>query len=90
MTIWKFILQLTDVQTLWVPEGTVFFHAAEQMGNLTLWGWVDSENPSEERTIAVVGTGNPAPRSYEAQHLGTVLASSGFVWHIFEALKEEA
>jgi hypothetical protein len=86
-TVYKWPLDLTDVQEVAIPEGTRCLHVGEQNGVLTLWGWCDSDEPLRDRRIAVVGTGNPAPSSREANHLGTVVMPNGFVWHVFEAVE---
>ncbi len=87
-TIYKWPLHYTDVQVLPVPEGTEFLHIAEQNGILMIWGWCDSDNPLEDRTLAVIGTGNPGPTSDEARYIGTALMHTGLVWHVFEPIEE--
>ena len=87
-TIYKWPLHHSDVQILPVPEGTTFLHVAEQNGLLMIWGLCDSDNMLEDRVLAVVGTGNPAPREDEARYIGTALMHTGLVWHVFEPNRE--
>lgn len=83
MTIFKFCLEVTDEQTISMPKGARILSVAEQRDELCLWSLVDETRPTEERTIYVVGTGNPAKHVDTAIFIGTVQISS-FVWHIFE------
>lgn len=89
MTIWKWTLAITDIQEIDAPRETRFLHVDVQNGELTLWGWCDPDNYTEDRVVAIVGTGNPAPTFSEARHLGSAIMPNGLVWHVFEP-KEEA
>lgn len=87
MTIWKYPLRLTDVQSIEMPLGAEIIAVAEQYGALCLWAWVNDDPDAKQvkRQIAIVGTGNPAPGYHEALHIGTVVTAGGsLVWHVFE------
>lgn len=85
MTIWKFPLVLTDVQTVMMPEFGQILTAQMQNGSgLCLWAFVNPESPLQPRTIVVLGTGNPAPEN-PGKYISTVQMQGGaLVWHIFE------
>jgi len=84
--IWKYPLQLTDTQTVEMPEGAQILTAQRQGQTLCLWALVDCEPelPKQNREIEIIGTGNPiieAPRRY----IATVQMQGGSLWwHIFE------
>lgn len=83
-TIWKYPLQVTDVQWVSMPEGARLLYVDYQAGDLSLWAMVDSKAPLRNRLIAVVGTGNPAPTDQDgASYVGTAISGS-FVWHVFD------
>jgi len=88
-TVWKYDLAVTDVQEVMMPSGAALLHVGIQHPNegrlrwIQLWAWVDREEPTCSRRIAVVGTGNPAPPMNEARYVGSV-QDGPFVWHIFD------
>lgn len=83
-TIWKYPLEITDRQTLTMPAGAHLLTVQHQHGHLTLWAEVDPAAEPEDRTIAIVGTGNPMPSGTTA-YLATAQAWVGhLVWHVFE------
>jgi hypothetical protein len=87
--IWKYELEVTDVQTIHFPPGAQILSVGEQRGKLVLWAMVDSEAvPSDLRVFEVLGTGNPVPQQnyHIRKFLGTVQISH-FVRHVFELEK---
>jgi len=79
----KWVLDITDTQEVWVPEGANFRHLDEQYGTVVIWGDGDPDRPLEARKIVIIGTGRPVPGG--GLYLGTVLTSSGtLVWHVYE------
>jgi hypothetical protein len=81
-TIWKFIVDITRLQTIIMPIGAEILHVDVQHDLICLWAMVDPNAAREPRVIEVVGTGHSMPNE-ERKHLGTVLMDP-FVWHIFE------
>ena len=81
-TIWKFPLKITDRQPILLPSQHTFLSIADQGGQLCLWVEVETTKEIVERTIWIVGTGNPIPRA-AAAFIGTVLMRPG-VWHVYE------
>ena len=82
LSVWKFKLEVTDLQQVEMPQGAQLMTVQEQGGELCLWAAVDTEAPKESRTIEIIGTGNPfheASRRYVAS-----VQQGVFVWHVFE------
>lgn len=102
-TIWKFELDIKDVQRVRMPEGARLLdvqaqHISEWGQNearsydaLMLWAHVDITRPIVERLIAVVGTGNPAPDvdDENSVYVGTAICGA-FVWHVFDGGENHA
>lgn len=84
-TIWKFPLRVADTQQVSVPRGAQILSAQVQHGALCLWALVEPDEPREDRTIVIVGTGNQAPIMTRLRHIGTAqMAGGSLVWHVFE------
>jgi hypothetical protein len=82
-TIYKYPLDLTDVQKVAMPTDARLLYVAMQNGQLTLWAHVDTDLFTAHRLIAVIGTGNPAPELDEGVYVGTAF-DGPFVWHVFD------
>lgn len=84
--IWKKKLQ-SVVNIVKVPKGAMFLTAQIQpnAGGLVCWYMCDPDQPEEERTIWVIGTGNEinSDKIALAQYLGTVQADHNMIWHVF-------
>lgn len=85
MVIWKYVLEITDRQTLVMPAGAELLSVANQNGRLCLWALADPSKEKVPRCIEIVGTGNPIPTNPEEirKFVGTVIIGP-FVWHVFE------
>lgn len=83
-TIYKYQLELKDVQTIKIPYNHKFLQVAEQNGKL--WVWVkigkDCKDKTQDRVIHIYGTGHPIETEKLLIHLGTVVTTP-FVWHVF-------
>lgn len=83
MTVWKFALQLADLQSISMPSGAKILHVADQHGVVCMWALVDPSADRVTRTFTVIGTGHIAPSSGE--YIGSALAHGGaLTWHVFE------
>lgn len=83
MTIWKYELELTDIQFVSMPFGSRLLSVGNQDGKLCLWALVDPDKAKVDRQIEVIGTGNPIPKyAGECDFIGTAIISP-FVWHVF-------
>lgn len=82
-TIYKYPLQITDVQRVLMPSGAKILCAQVQGDQVCLWAEVDTEKETEPRIIMIVGTGDPWRSDYYT-YIGTVQLQ-GYVWHVYEA-----
>ncbi len=81
-TVWKFPIEITDVQEIEIPKGAKIIFVGAQRGFYPcIWAEVDSDNKKEKIPIYVVGTGNPIPKK-AVTHIGSFFQES-FVWHIY-------
>jgi hypothetical protein len=80
--IYKYQLNIHDIQTVCLPKGAKIIHIAEQFGFLCLWAEVWEDADDCEIDIMVRGTGHTFT-GHENYHLGTVLMSNGLVWHVY-------
>lgn len=83
MTVWKFPLDITDVQKVPMPSGADLLHVAEQHGVLTLWARVAPDAPVTDRIIGITGTGNPCPAEGDGWYVGSAQVGP-FVWHVWD------
>ena len=84
MTIWKYPLEVTDIQHVIVPRGARLLSVQIQGKTPCLWALVDPEATKHSRAIITLGTGNPAPNVLGA-FLGTYQMHGGaLVFHVFE------
>lgn len=84
--IFKYALEITDEQILYLPTGSKILSAIEQWDEVVLYAIVDDEiKETTGHVIKIVGTGHPFPECREHFFLGTVSTHNGsLVWHIFE------
>ena len=84
MRIWKWTLELTDVQTIEVPAGAKLLSTQAQQDVIQLWALCDENAPKEPRRIALYGTGNPMPDDV-GEYISTFQMHNGhLVLHAFE------
>ena len=85
MTIWKYELEITDEQTLVMPQGAKFLSAQNQNEKACLWAMVEPSNAKEVRRLHLFGTGHPVPADASMEHLGTFPLKGGeLIFHLFE------
>lgn len=88
-TIYKYPLDIQDVQYVNAPMGATPLHVDEQFVVLNLWMSIDTDRPNVKHRIVIRGTGHPQ-RSDDGNYVGTVLMQSGLVWHVFHSQQETA
>jgi hypothetical protein len=76
-SIWKFELQITDIQTLYIPEGADILSVQNQNGELCMWAIVDIHVPKVPRHFKVIGTGHRIETLKDTKWIATVR-------HVFE------
>lgn len=85
-TIWKFKLEITDIQTISMPVGAEILCVQMQGSDPCLWAIVtDHESiPKMNITLRTYGTGHPIDSTKE-QYIGTYQSMSGqLVFHVFK------
>lgn len=79
-TVYKYIIKITDEQVISLPLVQLLHVGLDPSGFPCVWAEVETEMPSSDVTIFVVGTGHPVPDG--AWHVGSFV-QGGFVWHIY-------
>lgn len=87
MTIWKYILKITDEQTILMPDFAQILSVGVQekpryTPNLCLWVLVEENNQQTPRTFRIYGTGNPIERPV-GRFIGAVQMGK-LAWHVLE------
>jgi hypothetical protein len=68
-----------------LPKGAQIIGFGVQASVPVFWAIVDTEQPEEERGLAVMATGEVLPLKPAERHLGTAQDhETGLVWHLFE------
>ncbi|MBK7366058.1 MAG: hypothetical protein IPI97_14155 [Nitrosomonas sp.] len=86
MKIFKYTLDLIDLQSLELPVGAKVLAVQVQNGNPQIWALVDENAQKEVRTFATYGTGHVVANN-PCNYIGTYQLENGaFVFHVFEKL----
>ncbi len=81
-TIWKFPLEVTDEQTVQIPNGAQLLSVQTQHATPCLWALVDPEAEPKPCIIQTYGTGHPIGEV--GTYLSTYQISGGtLVFHVF-------
>lgn len=81
--IYKYKLEITDVQTILMPRGASILTVQLQEGEPHVWALVNPEYAKEEIVIHTYGTGSPIETPGKL-YIGTYQLN-GFVWHVFQS-----
>lgn len=82
--IFKYPLATIDAQTVVMRRGAQPLCVQMQNGLPCLWAMVDDQEPDEDRTIRVIGTGHPIPDANRLDYIGTYQIHGGsLVFHAF-------
>jgi hypothetical protein len=83
LTIYKYPLDITDVQHVPIPLVATMLDVQSQGDKLCLWALVDPSSPLVFRTIRVYGTGQSVD-ARPAFYAGTAQTNGGaLAWHVF-------
>lgn len=83
-TIWKFPLEITDLQEISLPHRAEVLCIKAQGNNLCLWALVDPSHAVAPVRVRICGTGHPAPSDDSTfEYVDTVIMPNGLVWHVF-------
>lgn len=84
MTVYKYVLALTDEQNVSMPQNAVFLSCQMQRGDICLWALVEEKYPTEQRVIRIYGTGNPISNPMWPGTFIATVQDRSFVWHVFD------
>lgn len=88
-TIYKYELDITDVQEIETYIDYKPLSVQFQRGKLCLWMAVDTDTSPIDAMVVIYGTGNPADEMNNYKYVGTVQVPEGtpsfqpLVWHVF-------
>ena len=85
MRIFKYPIEITDIQDLILPADSKILSFQFQNGMPCIWALVHTAagTPDVRRRIHIYGTGHPIIQ--QGQFVGTVQQpNSPFVWHLFD------
>lgn len=83
--VWKYALEVLDVNVIDMPQGTEVLTAGLQDGALTMWALVDPDARLVPHKFAIAGTGHTRDDLDDADYIGTVLLlQDTLVFHIFD------
>lgn len=84
MTIFKYRLDIENLQIIEMPIGAQILHVDNQRGELCLWALVTPGMITKDRVIEIIGTGQPMD-DYSRKHIGSAVVGP-YVWHVFERM----
>jgi hypothetical protein len=88
-SIYKYLLDIVNSQSISIPQNSQFLRVGEQNGKLMLWVEIDTMVAIEPVNIEVWGTGHPMPDTPRG-YIDSCQMSNGLVWHVyFEAVGGE-
>ena len=78
-TIWKYILETTDLQKIKMPIGAKILTVQIQHGVPCIWCLVNPDEDVEYKIIRTIGTGHDLENDFSGKYLGTYRLDS---WHL--------
>jgi hypothetical protein len=89
LEIWKFQLQVVDLQEVDLPAGAKILTVQMQGALPYLWALMSPTAPKIKRAFYIFGTGHTITQELVAalDYVGTVHFGM-FVWHVFELRRE--
>ena len=85
-TIWKYILEEEDINSIMMPKGANPISAQVQHNKICLWAIVETKNDLEDRLFFLATTGNPMiDNGLTMNFIDTIQLYGGdVVCHLFE------
>lgn len=84
MRTWKWELEVTDKQLLWMPVGAKILDIQMQNTTCCLWALCDPDAKKETRCLAMYGTNHPMPNE-TGEYIATFQMHNGtLVFHVFD------
>lgn len=87
-TVYKYPIDLTDVQSIAMPQGAASIMVHVQDGHPYIWAVVDTDALMVLYRFYVVGTGNPMPDDAGRHHGSFMLHNGALVFHVFSKGEE--
>ena len=85
-TIWKFPLEIKDVQEINLPATAGIMTVQMQGDQPCLWAHLNQQHAFQKRRIFIVGTGHSIPET-NVRYIGTFqIAGGSLIFHVFEDL----
>ncbi len=85
VAVWKFPLQVADVQQVLMPQGARLLTVQVQDDTPCLWAVVDPASRPVVRWIHTAGTGHTWPAKSLSEHISTYQLHGGaLVFHVFD------
>ena len=86
MKVYKYVLEVTEQQTIEIPEGAQILSVQVQKGIPCIWALVDPNMKLTKRIYKTYGTGHPMQNLTETdKFIGTYQVANGSgVFHVFE------
>ena len=81
-TIYKYLLEITDEQTVSMPRYAQVLSAQMQGTQLCIWALVEVGNVNCDRRVRIFGTGNTVKIDSHWKFVDSVQERI-FVWHVF-------
>ena len=89
MKIFKYTLELTEEQTITLPEPGWILSVINQYDKLVLYAVIKPEEKEISRTIKIVGTGEEFLDIDIYEFINTVSMDDGrLIWHVFVKMME--
>jgi len=85
--IYKYYLQLEEIQTIDMRVSSTILHVGAIEDRLYLWALVDTEDKDFKTVeVEIIATGGSIEedKSIERHYIGTCITNRHLVWHIFE------
>ena len=89
--IWKFGLEVVDLQDIEMPIGAEILSVQTQYNKVCIWAVCDPEAKKEKRVFMVKGTGHKFDDSdlEYATFIGTTQMHEGqLIWHVYEVMRK--
>lgn len=84
-TIWKFCLDLIEIQEIEIPKDAEILAVQTQNDQPCLWCLVKSDAKMVKKIIRTFGTGHEIDEDFNGTYLGTYQLDEGnYVYHVFE------
>lgn len=86
MRVYKYPIEVTDYQSVTLPQNAEILTVQVQNGQPCIWALVNPENETVERNLRIVGTGHPIDdEARKLIYIGSFQMYGGrLVFHVFE------